>query len=220
MTRHHPPDDLLLELAAGHLPGGQALVVGVHLDGCAECRRQLGLMQALGGSMIEDSDPQALALDAWTRALERIDGPAEPVHRSASSLPAASMPPPPEGLSWPRRLRGRRSSRWIWMGPGMRFARLDLPEDPQAKLFLLRIGPGRSLPRHSHDGLELTQVLCGTFDDGRATFGPGDFDATDETILHQPVVGPDRECVCLAYVGNRLRFEGRVAALIGGWVGM
>ena len=220
MTRHHPPDDLLLQLAAGHLRGGQALVAGVHLDGCAECREQLHLMRALGGVLIENDEPQPLALDAWTRTLERIDGRAEQMPRSASPVPAASMPPPPEGLSWPRRLRGCRSSRWIWMGPGMRFARLGLPEDPQAKLFLLRIGAGRSLPRHSHDGLELTQVLCGTFDDGRDTFGPGDFDATDETVLHQPVVRPDGECVCLAYVDKRLRFQGRVAAVIGGWVGM
>jgi putative transcriptional regulator len=220
MSRHHPPDELLLQLAAGRLQGGQALVVGVHLDGCAECGRQLQLMHALGGAMIEESEPLALVPDAWARTLERIDGTAEQMRRSAISVEPSTMPPPPEGLSWPHRLDQCRSSRWIWMGPGMRFARLDLPADPQAKLFLLRIGPGRSLARHSHDGIEFTQVLCGTFDDGRETFGPGDFDATDETVLHQPVVRPDGECVCLAYVGNRLRFEGRIAAMIGGWIGM
>ena len=126
----------------------------------------------------------------------------------------------PAGVAWPRRLDACRSRGWTWMGPGMRFARLELPEDPQARLFLLRIGPGRSLPLHTHEGTELTQVLTGTFDDGRDTFAPGDFDATDETVMHQPVVRRTGECVCLAYVGGRLRFQGRVAELIGGWVGM
>jgi len=123
-------------------------------------------------------------------------------------------------MNWPQALRACRSGGWRWMGPGMRFARLTLPADPQAGLLLLRIGPGRSLARHGHDGMELTQVLHGRFDDGRSGFGPGDFDATDDTVRHQPVVQPGGECVCLAYVERRLRFEGRVAAWIGGWVGL
>ena len=218
MTRHHPEDELLLELAAGRLPPGMRLVVGVHVDGCAVCRARVSLMHSVGGVLIEESEPHVLAPDAWSRTLERIDAGPAPVRREAA-VRSRSLPLPP-GTPWPERLDACRSSRWIWMGPGMRFARLTLPEDPQARLFLLRIGPGRSLPVHSHDGTELTQVLTGTFDDGRDTFGPGDFDATDESVTHQPVVRRDGECVCLAYVGRRLRFEGRVAALIGGWVGM
>lgn len=219
MTRHHPADDLLLALAAGRLRPGLALVVGVHLDGCAACRERLRLMEAVGGALVDESDPLALAPQAWSRTLERIDAGAgvrahapAPVDTPRLALPA--------GTAWPRRLDACRPSRWRWMGPGMRFARLELPEDPDAKLFLLRIGAGRSLAQHSHDGLELTQVLCGTFDDGRETFGPGDFDATDDTILHQPVVRAGATCVCLAYVEKHLRFEGRLAAMVGGWVGM
>jgi putative transcriptional regulator len=63
-------------------------------------------------------------------------------------------------------------------------------------------------------------VLCGAFDDGRARFGPGDFDATDEGVHHQPIVESGGECVCLAYVEAPLRFDGRVASVIGGWIGM
>jgi len=63
-------------------------------------------------------------------------------------------------------------------------------------------------------------VLCGSFNDGRAFFGPGDFDAADSSVHHQPIVQADRECVCLAYVGGPLRFDSRVAGLIGGWIGL
>lgn len=217
MIHHHPDDDLLLAHAAGRLAPGPALVLGVHLDGCATCRARLAPLLALGGALVEASEPLALAPDAWARTLERIDAPAVP---APVAVPAALRPALPDGMAWPARLDAARASRWHWMGPGMRFARLTLPAQPQAKLFLLRIGPGRSLPRHSHAGLELTQVLCGSFDDGRATFAPGDFDATDDSVRHQPVVRPGGECVCLAYVASRLRFEGRIAATIGGWVGM
>lgn len=219
MIRHHVDDDLLLAQAAGRLRAGLSLVVGVHLDGCTECRQRLRLLEAVGGALVEASEPLPLAPEAWTRTLERIDGEAAPTARPAPVAATAPLPLP-AGMAWPRRLDACRASRWNWMGPGMRFARLSLPEDPQARLFLLRIGAGRSLPRHSHHGLELTQVLCGSFDDGRSHFGPGDFDATDEDVLHQPVVRPGGECVCLAYVTEGLRFEGRIAALVGGWVGM
>ncbi|MBN8509240.1 MAG: cupin domain-containing protein [Burkholderiales bacterium] len=218
MIQHHPGEELLLPLAAGRLSAGQALVVSVHLEGCAECRARLHTLQALGGALLEQAEPAALEAGAWERALRRIDHPA-PVPAPVVPMPAAH-PALPDGVPWPASLGGCRVTAWRWMGPGMRYARIGMPHDPAAALFLLRIGEGRSLPRHTHGGVELTQVLCGTFDDGRAVFGPGDFDAADEAVHHQPVVQPGATCVCLAYVGARMRFDGRIASLIGDWIGM
>jgi putative transcriptional regulator len=218
MIQHHPGDELLLPLAAGRLSAGQALVVSAHLEGCAECRTRLHALQALGGTLLEQAEPAPLAAGAWERTLHRIDGPA-PVPAPAAT-PAAPRPALPDGVAWPASLRGCRVSGWHWMGPGMRYARIGIPHDPDASLYLLRIGEGRSLPRHTHGGVELTQVLCGTFDDGRARFGPGDFDAADEAVHHQPVVQPGATCLCLAYVGARMRFDGRIAGVIAGWIGM
>lgn len=215
MMAHHPADDLLLMHAAGRLPAGPALVLDVHLDGCPGCRSRLQPLLAVGGALLEAAEPLALAPQAWARTLERIDTPP----RAAPAVPRRALPLP-DDIPWPQRLWACEPSPWRWMGPGMHFARLSLPADPAAKLFLLRIAPGRSLPRHSHAGLELTQVLCGRFDDGRSSFGPGDFDATDDEVLHQPVVQPGAVCVCLAYVADRLKFEGRIAGMIGGWVGL
>ena len=218
MIHHHPDDEFLLPLAAGRLRAGQALVVSTHLESCAECRARLHTLQAVGGTLLEESEPVALEAGAWERTLQRID--------RATTAPASAAPVPlphpvlPEGVAWPASLRGAHVSDWRYMGPGMRFARVRVPHDPSATLYLLRIGEGRSLPRHTHGGLEFTQVLCGTFDDGRAVFGPGDFDAAGETVHHQPIVQPGATCVCLAYVGARMRFDGRIAALIGGLIGM
>jgi putative transcriptional regulator len=96
----------------------------------------------------------------------------------------------------------------------------QLPHAPEASLYLLQIAPGKSLARHTHTGTELTQVLCGAFDDGRATFGPGDFDAADGEVHHQPVVAPGEVCVCLASVDGRLAFDGRIVGWIGRMIGM
>lgn len=220
MIHHHPGDELLLPLAAGRLGAGQALVVGTHLEGCAECRARLHTLQALGGSLVRQAEPIALEPGAWERTLQRIDGAAREPEAATASAAHAPHPTLPDGVRWPASLRGCDVSAWRWMGPSMRFARIRVPHDPEASLFLLRIGEGRSLPRHTHGGTELTQVLCGTFDDGRAVFGPGDFDAADESVHHQPLVQAGATCVCLAYVGARMRFDGRIASTIGGWIGM
>jgi putative transcriptional regulator len=73
---------------------------------------------------------------------------------------------------------------------------------------------------HTHVGTEMTQVLCGSFDDGRAEFGPGDFDVADSTVLHQPVVLARGECICLASIEGRLAFKGPLAYAIGRAIGM
>jgi putative transcriptional regulator len=218
VSRHHPGDELLLGLAAGRLPPGAVVVVCAHLDGCGECRVRLHTLQSLGGVMLEQAEPVNPDPGAWERTLARIDAPVLP---QAAAPAAAQAPQPwPEDVPWPSSLRGCDVSKWRWMGPGMRFARVRVPHAPEAALFLLRVGPGRSLPRHGHRGEELTQVLCGSFDDGRATFGAGDFDAADGDVHHQPVVRADAPCICLAYLDAPLRFDGRLAAVMGGMVGL
>jgi len=62
--------------------------------------------------------------------------------------------------------------------------------------------------------------LYGSFHDGRALFGPGDFDAADGSIHHQPVVQAGGECVCLASVTGKVMFDGAIARMLGSLVGM
>ncbi|HTN50065.1 MAG TPA: ChrR family anti-sigma-E factor [Burkholderiaceae bacterium] len=216
MIQHHPGDELLLPLAAGRLSAGQAAVVGTHLEGCAVCRTRLHTLQALGGALLIEAEPIALEAGAWERTLQLVDQPA-PIRPGPT---ARSRPELPDGMAWPASLRACDIGAWRWMGPAMHYARVAVPHEPAASMYLLRIGEGRSLPRHTHGGIELTQVLCGSFDDGRANFGPGDFDAADESVHHQPVVRPGATCICLAYVGARLQFDGRIASMIGGWIGI
>jgi putative transcriptional regulator len=218
MIQHHPGDEFLLPLASGRLDGAQSLLVDVHLEYCASCRSRLRPLLAVGGALLEEAEPATLRADAWAHTLARIEDPA-PAPTTTANTPVARAAPPP-GASWPAALRRCDITGWRWMGPGMRFARVTSPRDPSAALFLLRIGAGRSLPRHTHGRLELTQVLCGAFDDGRATFAAGDFDSADEQVHHQPVVRDGQECVCLAYVDGSLRFDGRIASVVGGWVGL
>jgi putative transcriptional regulator len=221
MILHHPEDEFLLSLAAGRLPAGQAVVVAAHIESCAACGARLRTLQAVGGALLERADPHPLSPDLLAATLRRIaDAPPErprPTPLPAGAPAGTSLPP---GVAWPTSLRGCQVSPWRWVGPGRRFSRVRLPHEPGASLFLLSISPGRSLPRHRHQELELTQVLCGAFADGRAVFGPGDFDAAGSDVHHEPLVQPGSDCVCLTWVEDRLRFDRRIAAAIAHWVGI
>jgi putative transcriptional regulator len=63
-------------------------------------------------------------------------------------------------------------------------------------------------------------VIYGRFHDGRAMFQPGDFDLADGEVHHQPVVQDGGECICVAAVEGRLKFDGVIARWFGSLVGM
>ena len=225
MIRNHPDDALLAALAAGRLARGPAVVTAAHAELCPRCRVRLRELDAVGGTLLEALEPAVLAPDALARTLARIDD-----ATNADAAPARSIAPSraaarylaslPKGVTWPRSLAGSTTTGWRWLGPGMRWSRVTLADDRAANVFLLRIAAGKSLPVHSHRGVELTQVLYGTFHDGRERFDAGDFDEADDSVHHQPVVEPGGECICLASVEGHVAFEGAVARVLGALVGM
>ncbi|WP_431111289.1 ChrR family anti-sigma-E factor [Variovorax paradoxus] len=214
--QHHPDDDLLLAHAAGSLERGHSVVVASHVENCAHCQERMRVFEAVGGAMLDELPAATMAPDALARTMAAIDASPKPLATPAQA-PHPVLPP---GMSWPRALAGCPATRWRWLGPGMRWSRVTLPDDPAANVFLLRIGAGKNLPMHTHSDSELTQVLYGTFHDGRALFGPGDFDEADGSFHHQPVVQAGGECICLASVRGRVLFNGVVARTLGALVGM
>lgn len=217
MIRHHPEDELLLALGAGTLDTGAKVVVSAHAEHCPQCRARLRGFEALGGAVLETLDPAALAPEAWARTLARIDAPLPPPTPPTPPRVEAHLP---DGLPWPRALDGCAVSPWRSLGPGRRWSRITAPHDRQANLFLLRIAAGLPMPWHRHSGVEMTQVLYGAFDDGRAVFGHGDFDLADADVHHQPVVLAERECVCLATLQGKVLFDGAIARVLGALIGL
>jgi len=215
--RHHPDDDLLLARASGQLPAGARLVLASHLELCPLCRERARTLDALGGILLDEMEAVPMADDALARTLASIDA---LEHARPAPVRASAPPPLPPGARWPSALAHCSATPWRWIAPGMRWSRVSVPEAPDANVFLLRIAAGKYLPQHTHQGQELTQVLHGRFHDGRALFGPGDFDAADGEIHHQPVVQDGSECICLASLDGRLRFDSAIARVLGSLVGM
>lgn len=209
-TTHHATNETLMRYAAGTLAAAPAIVVKAHLANCPGCRARVGDYEALGGALLEESETTPMSPTALNDLLAILDD-------EGSGAPVASPPLAPleiDGIRLPDALRGCDIGRWRWIGPGMKMSRVGIPQDPDANLILLKVGPGRALPDHGHVGTEFTYIVSGSFSDRFGRFGPGDLAEMDEDIEHQPVVDIDDECICLAAIEGRMRFKNVIGRML------
>lgn len=200
-VRHHPDEDLLLALAGGKLDAAMMLIVATHVSLCAQCSALVALGESVGGVLLADIQPVALAEGALAEALSRLD------------LPYAARPAAPSHDGTPPPLRaflGRDLSdiRWRRMGPRLGYA--TLYRRGSVAMRLLRGAPGSDVGRHSHRGTEYTLVLRGGFSDETGSYAPGDFQAATADITHNPVADPGEACINLAVTLGGLRFRNPV----------
>jgi putative transcriptional regulator len=210
LTEHHASDALLLAHAAGRLSAAPALVVASHLAMSRQSQLRFAKFERLGGALLEEQPLAELAPDLFDRMLARLqevapERPASPFQDHSGLGMGIDIPPP---------LAERRIGKWRMIAPGIRFAGVDVSEDPACKVVLLRVGAGRALPMHGHTGSELTLILKGRYSDEGGTYGPGDIDEEDSTSDHRPKVEADGECICLTVIEGSLRPHGWLARLM------
>ena len=215
MTVSHNPDpSLLLDYATGTLADPFALIVATHMALCPACRREVAALEAVGGALLEqavEAGEPAIDETAFERAMARIEAlPPEPA-------PAPRPAPDAASRFIPRPLRDRLPASldklpWRRQGP---VETVFLPCDlPRHRVRVLRIAPGRGVPRHTHRGTELTLVLQGGFSDATGHFLRGDMESVDPHVDHRPVADPGEPCVCLAVTSAPLRLTGALGRLI------
>jgi putative transcriptional regulator len=195
---HHPSQESLLDVAAGRLERGPALVLQAHLHVCGACREGAERLEAVGGALLEFLPPAGMDADALARALARIETTAPPPAVWAE----ADLPPELAGaaLGPPR-----------WLGPGLSMRRIEPAASSRYNTYLLRSAPGRRLPRHGHAGVEYVCVLKGAFSDETGRYGAGDFACGDAGLVHAPRAEPGEDCLCLISTEGRLQMRGLMA---------
>jgi putative transcriptional regulator len=104
--------------------------------------------------------------------------------------------------------------RWRWIGPGVHWRNVELPESEGTRVFMLKAAPGSSLPHHGHSGVEWTCVLQGVFRHHLGRYGPGDFDEADSTVDHTPFVEEGDVCICLVAMQGNLELRGWLGRLL------
>jgi len=207
MTAHrHPADETLVAYAAGTLGAGPRLVVETHLGGCSCCRKHVRAFEAIGGALLESEAVEQSPSDLLSRTWARIEGlPKRP--RAAAALSPEPYPGAPELL------RHCTIGPWRFVQPGLRIAMVTPPGENEASAMLMRVSAGRRMPKHTHDGMEFTQVLSGVFYDASGRYRTGDYIEADDEVDHQPVADEEQDCICLAAIEGRLR----LTSFVGRW---
>lgn len=209
-TTHHATDETLMRFAAGTLAAAPAIVIKAHLASCPACRSRVGEYEALGGVLLEEAEPTQMSATALKDVLAMLDD----EDGASAVVPPPLAPMEIGGIRLPEALRGCDIGRWRWIGPGMKMSRIGVPQDPDANLILIKVGPGRALPDHGHVGTEFTYIVSGSYSDRFGTFRAGDLAEMDEDVEHQPVVDQDGDCICLAAMEGRMRFNNVIGRML------
>lgn len=224
--RHHLDQATVVSFAAGVLSQEMAAVAATHIEMCRLCRERLADAERIGGALLGQQQPAAADAARGIRLREAMQEllDAEPetgARSSASRTEWIAAPTDPDCL--PRPLQpyfgaSWRALRWRWIAPGVHMIRAACGSGDA--LILLKIAPGKSMPLHSHQGTELTQILQGAYDDALGHYAPGDVADLDNEVEHQPITAPGVPCVCVAALDAPLRFPGWLARKLQPLVGL
>lgn len=202
---HHIPDSMLVAYASGTLEHPFALVIAAHISLCDECRARLGAHEAVGGALLDDLPTQAVSGSLKADVLAMLDDDPvpdpEPVYERSGAFPGPVM----------QALKGK-PPRWKSVGGGVRQTLLHSGIEGSTRL--LYIPPGKAVPDHGHNGVELTLVLQGAFSDETGRFAVGDLEVADDTLDHTPVAELGAPCICLAATDAPLRFNSFIPRLM------
>lgn len=176
----------------------------------------------LAGLFLDDEAPMDLSPGGADAALARIDALGEldarrpaPTSENRAATGAAKtlnelagLPDPVREAAFDAIMGGKNFG---FAGFGIK--RLSIPMDGPGKVDLLRIEPGAGVANHDHEGEEFTLVLTGAFNDGHATYGPGDINVGLPGFKHEPKALPGDVCYALAVSYGSARFDGSIGVL-------
>ncbi|WP_222184308.1 ChrR family anti-sigma-E factor [Geminicoccus harenae] len=200
--------DLLLAYAAGRLPEPLALAVATHVALNRTAYSQLLAYEALGGSFLEELDDVPPAPGSLEAVLARLDAPAPPVpvlHGLDQGIPAVlarHLPAPLDELPW------------VWRGPLSEYPLLT--DIPGYDTRFFRLKAGWPVPRHTHEGTELTVVIRGAYRDNTGSYRRGDLALADASVDHRPWAERGEDCYCLAVTDAGRRLTDPVLRLLNG----
>ena len=204
---HAIADELLLDHASGAASAPVSLLIATHLALNPAARRSYRQLESLGGVMLDTINPIAAEPDALAKLFARID-------RGEGMAPERQpVPPVTHAQRIPAPLSGYMADgidrlAWRQLARGIEEAQLAIEGKHRDRAMLLRIAPGRAIPRHVHRGVEMTLVLEGAFSDSRGLYARGDLCIADQTIEHEPVAEQAGDCLCLVVSEGPVRLTG------------
>jgi putative transcriptional regulator len=221
MIKHHPKFELLKSFVDGDLPASLAAGIAIHADMCSLCQQQINqLTEQVAEASFEQSFFQKLVVDSDEDLAEIAELDFDNI---IQQITASDDLEPRQKLSGERAIdfKGMQyvlpnTLRNMTLGKTAQIGKLSrarvLLDEGEIHTSLLHIGPGGSIPQHTHKGFELTLLLAGTFADEQGEYVQGDFIMLDKRHQHQPAT--EQGCLCYTVVNDALHFTQGINKLL------
>lgn len=208
-------DALISEYVAGDLPEPARVLIASHMEMKPSSAMMARTLEAFAGDTLETTRTRPLA--SGERFMDTIMRSSPPQLRL--------LQPRAKHQVLPRALHDHlgfdlADVPWKTKLPGLKQHMIEHDDDDGSEMSLLWARPGRALPNHTHEGLELTLVLDGDFHDHRGTFARGDVSVADEDLDHRPVAGMSKPCLCLSVLFAPIVLSGSKMGLLGDILGL
>lgn len=202
MINYHPDTRMLNEFTAGSLPLAQSACVSLHLNYCSHCQRESRKLQQMGGALFERLAPCEVSPSVLDSVMARLDEPA-PLRYESTAAVADESP-----ALMRRLMKGDyKDLEWDRISSGLQISKLHTG-DSDNEFALYHIKAGRTIPRHTHKGTELTLVLEGSFSDEEGVYQRGDFLMRDAAHEHTPTAAKSEDCICIGVLDAPIKFTG------------
>ncbi len=206
-----PVDLLLAAYSSGDLDPALHALVASHLLMAPRNRRYVAALDELAGGELEAIAP--LALPNRDACLEAIFS-AQP---RTASRPAPRIAAGESEIVLPEPLRAYLGSdlsalRWKSLLPGVREAVIERKGRGDAKVLWTK--GGRRMPRHTHEGSEITLIVQGAFRDKTGLYRTGDIVIAESDLDHQPVTEAGVDCICFAVTDAPIHLTGPVGRIM------
>lgn len=198
-----PVDALLADYAAGRLPRPLHGLVAAHLAIKPDNRAYVAALESVQAREFDDIAPMSLSRrDAMLEKIFSVDVP-RVVAKGDDVIPAPL-----------RALAGVDFSSFNWKSklPGMKEFQVKDPAVGEAVFYWIK--PGRQMPSHTHEGMEVTLVLKGGFSDAYGHYRRGDIAIADGDVDHRPRADDDEDCICFAVTDAPLRLTGSLGRVL------
>ncbi len=212
MTTTEALESMFARYVACSLPLPAQVLISAHLSIRDDNRSLVAGLEQVASGALEEIEP--FCMSERDRRLEAVFA----SHASVSSSEAAHH----GDMVMPDVLAdfvGYRLQDIPWRTKMPGFREFDIGEFDGCHASMFWIKPGRTIPAHTHGGMELSLVLDGAFTDVLGRFGRGDISIADEHVDHRPVADKSGPCIGFAVVDAPLKLTGSLTQRIGDILG-
>lgn len=204
----HPQEQVIQDFAKGSLIPGVATLVSAHLEVCENCHAHYRQIIAAEAKALEAAvyNLSKSQMDKeFDSIMNKIDS--ESMHSvDIFAQESVSIEISGQVIQLPRAMSFLKDQKIPWKEFGKMNAIAPVSMGPQGNFYLIYIGPGESVPKHDHSGLEYSYVAAGSYEDGISIFNTGDFSVSGSGYTHSPKATSSDGCLVISWVEGRLNY--------------